>query len=132
LVILGSASVLQGQQWRDNGREPVAEGYRESVQGWLPPHGPPSGMERENSRSIVAASSSGRSSSTGSGGDRPRCGESERRERLRVVERGNLGDYPADAAARQVRRPVIELAGRVPQPRLQDHAPCKPAPRDRR
>jgi hypothetical protein len=44
-------------------------------------------------------------------GDRPRSGEGERRERLRVVERGNLGDHPADADARQVRRPVIELAG---------------------
>ena len=44
-------------------------------------------------------------------GDRPRSDEGERRERLRVVERGNLGDHPADADARQVRRPDIELAG---------------------
>jgi hypothetical protein len=44
-------------------------------------------------------------------GHRPRSGEGERRERLRVVERGNLGDHPADADARQVRRPVIQLAG---------------------
>jgi hypothetical protein len=42
---------------------------------------------------------------------RPRSDEGERRERLRVVGRGNLGDHPADADARQVRRPVIELAG---------------------
>jgi len=28
-----------------------------------------------------------------------------------VVERGDLGDHPADADARQVRRPVVEFAG---------------------
>jgi pimeloyl-ACP methyl ester carboxylesterase len=28
-----------------------------------------------------------------------------------VVERGDLGDHPADADARQVRRPVVELPG---------------------
>jgi hypothetical protein len=28
-----------------------------------------------------------------------------------VVERGDLGDHPTDADARQVRRAVIELAG---------------------
>ena len=44
-------------------------------------------------------------------GDRPRSGEGERRERLRVVERSNLGDHPADADARQVCRPVVEFAG---------------------
>ena len=43
--------------------------------------------------------------------DGPRPGEGERRERVRVVERGDLGDHPADADARQVRRPVVEFAG---------------------
>ena len=43
--------------------------------------------------------------------DGPRSDEGERRERVRVVERGDLGDHPADADARQVRRPVVELAG---------------------
>ena len=43
--------------------------------------------------------------------DGPRPDEGERRERVRVVERGDLGDHPADADARQVRRPVVELAG---------------------
>jgi hypothetical protein len=28
-----------------------------------------------------------------------------------VVERGDLGDHPADADPRQVRRPVVESAG---------------------
>jgi len=28
-----------------------------------------------------------------------------------VIERGDLGDHPADADARQMRRPVIEFAG---------------------
>jgi hypothetical protein len=41
----------------------------------------------------------------------PRPCEGERRERVRVVERGDLGDHPADADARQVRRPVVEFAG---------------------
>ena len=43
--------------------------------------------------------------------DGPRSGEGERRERVRVVERGDLGDHPAHADARQVRRPVVEFAG---------------------
>ena len=43
--------------------------------------------------------------------DRPRSDERERRERVRVVERGDLGDHPAHADARQVRRPVVEFAG---------------------
>jgi hypothetical protein len=43
--------------------------------------------------------------------DGPRSGEGERRERIRVVKRGDLGDHPAHADARQVRRPVVELAG---------------------
>ncbi len=45
------------------------------------------------------------------GCDGPRPCEGERRERVRVVERGDLGDDPADADARQVRRPVVEFAG---------------------
>ncbi len=44
-------------------------------------------------------------------GDGSRSGEGQSRERLRVVERGNLGDHPADADARQVCRPVVEFAG---------------------
>ena len=44
--------------------------------------------------------------------DGPRAGEGERREDLRVVERGDLGDHPAYADARQVRRPLVELAGK--------------------
>jgi hypothetical protein len=32
--------------------------------------------------------------------DGPRPGEGERRERVRMVERGDLGDHPADADAR--------------------------------
>jgi hypothetical protein len=43
--------------------------------------------------------------------DGPRSGEGERRERVRVVEGGDLGDQPADADAREVRRPVVEFAG---------------------
>jgi hypothetical protein len=43
--------------------------------------------------------------------DGPRSGEGESRERVRVVERGDLGDHPADADAREVRRPVVEFAG---------------------
>jgi hypothetical protein len=43
--------------------------------------------------------------------DRPRPHERERRERGRVVERGDLGDHPAHADAREVRRPVVEFAG---------------------
>jgi hypothetical protein len=43
--------------------------------------------------------------------DGPRPGEGECRERVRVVERGDLGDHSADADARQVRRPVVESAG---------------------
>ena len=43
--------------------------------------------------------------------DGPRPYEGERRERFRVVERGDLGDHAADANARQVRRPVVEFAG---------------------
>ena len=70
-----------------------------------------SGIERENSRSIVAASWSGRSLVDPARSDGPRSGEGERRERVRVVERGDLGDHPADADARQVRRPVVEFAG---------------------
>jgi hypothetical protein len=42
---------------------------------------------------------------------RPRSDEGDRRERVRVVERGDLGDHPADADARQVRRPVVEVPG---------------------
>ena len=45
------------------------------------------------------------------GGNRSRCGEGQSRERLRVVERGNLSDHPADTDAGQVRRPVVEFAG---------------------
>lgn len=44
-------------------------------------------------------------------GDGPRSGEGERRERVGVVERGDLGDHAADADARQVRPPVVEFAG---------------------
>jgi len=44
-------------------------------------------------------------------GDGSRSGEGQSQERLRVVERGNLGDHPADADARQVCRPVVEFAG---------------------
>jgi hypothetical protein len=43
--------------------------------------------------------------------DGPRPCEGERRECVRVVERGDLGDDSADADARQVRRPVVEFAG---------------------
>ena len=43
--------------------------------------------------------------------DGPRSGEGERRERVRVVQCGDLGDHPAHADARQVRRPVVEFAG---------------------
>jgi hypothetical protein len=43
--------------------------------------------------------------------DRPRPGEGERRERVRVVERGDLGHHATDADARQVRRPVVEFVG---------------------
>jgi len=48
--------------------------------------------------------------------DRARCdgpgsGEGEGGERVRVVERGDLGDHPADPDARQVRGPVVESAG---------------------
>ena len=44
-------------------------------------------------------------------GHGPRPGERERGERVRVLERGDLGDHPADAEARQVRRAVVERAG---------------------
>jgi hypothetical protein len=43
--------------------------------------------------------------------DGPRSGEGERRERVRMIEGGDLGDHPADADAREVRRPFVELAG---------------------
>jgi hypothetical protein len=43
--------------------------------------------------------------------DGPRPCEGERREGVRVVERGDLGDHPADADACQVRRPVVEFPG---------------------
>src|SRR5918994_660507 len=43
--------------------------------------------------------------------DGPRSDKGERRERVRVVQRGDLGDHPADADAREVRRPVVEFAG---------------------
>jgi hypothetical protein len=43
--------------------------------------------------------------------DGPRPGEGERRERVRVVERGDLGHHATDADARQVRWPVVEFAG---------------------
>jgi hypothetical protein len=43
--------------------------------------------------------------------DGPRPGEGERRERVRVVERGDLGHHATDADTRQVRRPVVEFAG---------------------
>ena len=68
-------------------------------------------MERENSRSIVAASWSGRSSSTGPGATGRVPARVSAENAVRVVERGDLGDHPADADARQVRRPVIEFAG---------------------
>jgi len=45
------------------------------------------------------------------GCDGPRSGEGERRERVWVIERGDLGDHPADADASQVRRPVVKFAG---------------------
>ena len=45
------------------------------------------------------------------GSDGPRSGEGERRERVRMVERGDLGDHPAHADARQVRRPIVEFVG---------------------
>jgi len=42
--------------------------------------------------------------------DGSRPDKRERRERLRVVERGDLGDHPADPDPRQVRRPVVKPA----------------------
>jgi hypothetical protein len=45
------------------------------------------------------------------GSYRPRSDEGDRQERVRVVERGDLGDHPADADARQVCRPVVEVPG---------------------
>jgi hypothetical protein len=42
---------------------------------------------------------------------RPRSDEGDRRERVRVVERGDLGDHPADADAGKVRWPVVEVPG---------------------
>ena len=47
----------------------------------------------------------------GPGRDRPRPYERERRERVRVIERGDLGDHPADADACEQPRPVVEPAG---------------------
>ena len=44
-------------------------------------------------------------------GDGARPGEGESGEGVRVVERGDLGDHPADADARQVGGPVVELVG---------------------
>ena len=44
-------------------------------------------------------------------GDGPSAGKGERRERVRVVQRSDLGDHAAHADARQVRRPVVEFAG---------------------
>jgi hypothetical protein len=38
------------------------------------------------------------------GGNRAGAGQGERRERARMVERGHLGDHPADADPREVRR----------------------------
>jgi hypothetical protein len=43
--------------------------------------------------------------------DRSRPGEGERRERVRVVERGDLGDHPTDTDTRQMRRSLAESAG---------------------
>jgi hypothetical protein len=43
--------------------------------------------------------------------DGPRPCEAERRERVRMIKRGDLGDHPVDADARQVRLSVIELTG---------------------
>ena len=40
-----------------------------------------------------------------------RSDQGERRERLGVVERSDLGDHPADADARQMRRPIVEFTG---------------------
>jgi hypothetical protein len=44
--------------------------------------------------------------------DGPCSGEGECRERVRVVERGDLGDHAAYADAREVRQPVVEFAGK--------------------
>ena len=42
------------------------------------------------------------------GCDRAGADQGERRERDRMVERGHLGDHPADADPREVRRPTAE------------------------
>lgn len=44
-------------------------------------------------------------------GDGPRADQGRRRERVRVVEHGDLGDHPAHADARHVRGPGVERAG---------------------
>jgi hypothetical protein len=54
--------------------------------------------------------------------DGPRSDEGERRERVRVVERGDLGDHPADADARQVRRSVVAGTASIGQ-RMAPHTP---------
>ena len=41
-------------------------------------------------------------------GNRAGADQGERRERARMVEHGHLGDHPADADAREVRRPPAE------------------------
>jgi hypothetical protein len=41
-------------------------------------------------------------------GNRAGAGQGERRERARMVEHGHLGDHPADADPRDVRRPPAE------------------------
>ena len=48
----------------------------------------------------------GRAGSDGAGAD-----QGERRERARMIERGHLGDHPADADPCEVRRPAAEHVG---------------------
>ncbi|UFU06343.1 hypothetical protein [Ruania halotolerans] len=43
--------------------------------------------------------------------DRSRTDEGERGERVRVIERSDLGHHPTDADTGKVCRPVIEFAG---------------------
>ena len=46
------------------------------------------------------------------GRDRAGAGQGERRERARMIERGHLGDHPADADPREVRGPATEHVGK--------------------
>jgi hypothetical protein len=46
------------------------------------------------------------------GRDRAGAGQGERRERAGMVERGDLGDHPADADPREVRGPAAERVGK--------------------